>query len=48
MSDLLIKNIDTEKKNKAIFVLKCKGKDLTKAVKEMVDKLSEEFDKNNK
>lgn len=47
MADIIIKNLDKEKKDKAIFMLKCRGKDLTKAVREMVDKLSDEFDKKN-
>ena len=45
--DVNIKNVDAEKKLKASFVLKCKGKDLSMAVREMIDKLSEEYDKKN-
>lgn len=37
--------VDKEKKVKAIFVLKTKGKTLSQAVREMTDKLAEEFDK---
>lgn len=47
LSDMNIKNVDLEKKNKAIFVLKCKGKDLSTAVREMIDTLAEEYDKKN-
>ena len=47
MGAMYVKNVDTEKKNKAIFVLKCKGKDLSTAVREMIDKLAEEYDKKN-
>ena len=38
---------DKEKKVKAIFVLKTKGKTLSQAVREMTEKLAEEFDKKN-
>ena len=37
--------VDKEKKVKAIFILKTKGKTLSQAVREMTDKLAEEFDK---
>jgi hypothetical protein len=36
------------KKAKAIFVLKCQGKDLSKMVREIVDKLAKEYDDNFK
>lgn len=36
-----------ETKKKAMFVLKCQGKTLSQAVREMTDKLAEEFDKKN-
>lgn len=39
-----MRDIDTEKKNKALFVLKCKGSNLSQAVREMVDKLAKEYD----
>lgn len=39
--------VDKEKKVKAIFILKTKGKTLSQAVREMTDKLAEEFDKKN-
>ena len=48
MADINIKNIDEKAKNKAIFVLKCKGKSLTKAVKEMIKELEKEYDNMNK
>ena len=38
---------DKEKKAKAMFVLKTQGKTLSQAVREMTDKLAEEFDKKN-
>lgn len=44
MIDLNIKDVDELKKNKAVFVLKCKGKNLSIAVKEMIDKLAKEYD----
>ena len=37
MADVYIKNLDKEKKDKAMYVLNCRGKDLTKAVRELVD-----------
>lgn len=48
LSDMNIKRVDTEKKNKAIFVLKCKGKDLSTAVREMLDKYAKEYDEMQK
>ena len=39
--------VNTEKKAKAIFVLKTQGKTLSQAVREMTDKLAEEFNKKN-
>lgn len=47
MGDINIKNVDKQKKAKAQFILKCKGKDLSMAVREMIDKLAEEYDKKN-
>ena len=43
---LLIRNVDSENKKKASFVLSCRGKDLSKAVREMIDNLAKEFDNN--
>lgn len=43
-----IKNIDDEKYNKTLFVLRSKGTNLAKEVKKMCDKYAEEFDKMNK
>ena len=48
MADVYIKNLDKEKKDKAMYVLNCRGKDLTKAVRELVDELAKEFDKMKK
>ena len=42
-----IKTNKKEKKAKAMFVLKTQGKTLSQAVREMTDKLAEEFDKKN-
>lgn len=36
--------VDKEKKTKAVFVLKTKGKTLSQAVREMIDSLAKEFD----
>lgn len=48
MADIIAKNIDDTKKVKAMFVLKCKGKDLSKAVREMTEQLAKEYDEMNK
>lgn len=38
------KNVDETKCLKASFVLKTKGKDLSKAIREMIDQLAKEYD----
>ena len=48
MSNIYIKNLDKKKKDKAMYMLSCKGKDLTKAVRELVDELAKEFDEMQK
>ena len=48
LSDMNIKRVDTEKKNKASFVLKTKGKDLSTAVREMLYKYAKEYDEMQK
>lgn len=48
MADIIAKNIDDNKKRKAIFVLNCKGKDLSKMVRETIDKLAQEYDEKYK
>ena len=45
MEDNLVVRVDKEKKAK--FILKTQGKTLSQAVREMTDKLAEEFDKKN-
>ena len=47
MENNLVVRVDKEKKAKAMFVLKTQGKTLSQAVREMTDKLAEEFDKKN-
>ena len=37
--------VDTEKKQKARYVLGLQGKDLSVVIRQMVDELAEEFDK---
>lgn len=37
-------NVDAEKKRKAIFVLQCQGKNLSDAVREVIDKYASEFE----
>ncbi len=39
-----IKNIDSEKYKKTLFILKTKGKNFAQAVKEMCDEYANEFD----
>lgn len=48
MADIIAKNIDDNNKRKAVFVLKCKGKDLSKMVRETIDKLAQEYDEKYK
>ena len=48
LSDMNIKRVDSEKKRKAIFYLSSKGKDLSTAVREMLEKYAKEFDKMQK
>ena len=43
-----VENVDTFKKNKALFVLKCKGSNLSEAVRQMIDSLAEEYEEMNK
>lgn len=45
MSDISVKNVNDEIKLKASFVLKCKGKSLTQAIKEFLEEQAKEFDK---
>lgn len=47
-SDMNIKKVDSEKKRKAIFYLSTKGKDLSTAVREMLDKYAKEYDEMQK
>lgn len=48
MQTVNVRNVDKEKVIKANFVLKCKGKDLSKAVREMIDKIANEYDEMQK
>lgn len=45
MASITIANVDEEKKRKTVFILSTKGKDLSQAVREMLDKYADEFDK---
>ena len=45
MADINIKNVDKENKRKAIFYLGTKEKDLSTAVREMIDKYAKKYDK---
>jgi len=44
---VIVNGVNSESKRKAMYVLKCKGKDLSTAVREMCEKLAKEFDKMN-
>lgn len=44
MADIIVKNVDETKKLKATFVLKTKGRTLSDAVREMLDKYANEYD----
>lgn len=48
MTNVNVKNVDKDVKLKASFVLKTKGKDLSTAVREMLDKYAKEYDKMQK
>ena len=48
LSDMHINRGDSEKKRKAIFYLGTKGKDLSTAVREMLDKYAQEYDEMQK
>ena len=48
MNDKLGVLVDKDVKLKASFVLKTKGKDLSTAVREMLDKYAKEYDKMQK
>jgi antitoxin component of RelBE/YafQ-DinJ toxin-antitoxin module len=45
MENIVVKNVDKETKRKAVFVLKCKGKNLSDAVREMLEKHASQFEK---
>lgn len=41
---ITVRNVETEKKAKAIFILQADGRNLSDAVREMIDKLADKFD----
>lgn len=45
MADINVKDIDEEKKRKALFYLGTKGSCLSTEVKKMIDRYAAEFDK---
>lgn len=45
--EMHIKDIDKDKKIKASFVVKCKGKNLTQVLREKIYELADEYDKKN-
>lgn len=47
MEDIHVTNVNGEEKRKAMFMLKCKGTDLSTEIKKLVKKYAEEFDKKN-
>ena len=48
MTNVNVKNVDKDVKLKASFVLKTKGKDLSTAIREMLDKYAQEYEKKKK
>lgn len=48
MAELNVRNVDNEQKQKAMYVLKCKGKDLSSEVRNLIEKLAKDFDKMKK
>ena len=48
MANINVRNVDQNTKLKASFVLKCNGKDLSTAVREMLDKYAKEYDEMQK
>ena len=48
MENITVSNIDSDKKRKCLFVLKTKGKTLSEAVREMIEKHAKEFDQMTK
>ena len=48
MANVNVRNVDSEKKRKAIFYLSSKGKDLSTAVREMLDKYAQKYDEMQK
>lgn len=44
MADIIVKNVDDMQKLKASFILKSKGRSLSDAVREMIDKYAREYD----
>ena len=45
-TEILVKGVDRVTKSKAMFVLKTKKKNLSSAVREMLEELAKEFDEN--
>ena len=43
-----VEDVDRVTKAKALFVLKCKGSNLSEAVRQMIDSLAEEYEEMNK
>jgi len=41
---VVVKKVNSDAKRKAMFVLKCKGKDLSTGIREYINKLAKEFD----
>lgn len=48
MANINVRNVDTESKRKAVFYLSSKGKDLSTAVREMLDKYAQKYDEMQK
>lgn len=48
MANVNVRNVNTENKRKAVFYLSTKGKDLSTAVREMLDKYAKKYDEMQK
>ena len=45
MTEINVRNVDENDKRKAVYVLKCKGKNLSTEIRNHIKKIASEFDK---
>ena len=45
MARIDVINVNEEQKHKAMYVLKCKGSDLSTEIKKLVEQIAKDFDK---